>query len=158
MRVNVYNLKMNDDKLCYIVKEKGTLYGNGTQKLNTPESVSKMMTDIFDLSHQPEEHLYLLCMTNKSRLLGIFEVSHGASNMTVCNPKEIMQRALLCNAAIIILVHNHPSGEPEPSREDQIATRRIYEAAQLMGIPLADHLVIGENGYYSFAESTDILG
>lgn len=157
MRVNIYTLKMDNNKLCYLAKEKGTLYKTEKERFTNPDSIYLLMQSVFDLNHLPEEHLYLLCFSTKGNLLGVFEVSHGCVDATFCNPREIMQRALLCNSSSIVLVHNHPSGNPEPSKNDISATKRIFQVGQLMGIPLNDHLIIGDSCYYSLAEKTDIF-
>nr|WP_313120027.1 JAB domain-containing protein [Proteiniclasticum ruminis] len=72
------------------------------------------------------------------------------------HPREVFKAAVLSNAASIILFHNHPSGDPAPSSEDQTATERIRDCGRLMGIDLLDHIIIGENTYYSMREKGDI--
>ena len=74
------------------------------------------------------------------------------NNTTVVNCREILIRALLCGATNIIIIHNHPSGVPEPSREDVQITKKLQEASELIGIQFSDHIIIGRDGYYSFNE------
>ena len=96
-----------------------------------------------------EEYLYALCLNAKNDIIAVFEVSHGIVNMTVSNPREIFQKALLANATNIILIHNHPSGDPTPSMDDINNKKRIKEAGDILGIKLLDSLVIGNKTYQS---------
>ena len=80
------------------------------------------------------------------------EISRGTVNMSVISPRELFIEALQKNAVYIILLHNHPSGDPMPSREDILVTQRIREGGSLLGIELLDHLIIGDNCYVSLAE------
>lgn len=151
MRITKYNTVLNSDKHCELVKEKSVNYqydGN----FNTPQSIYNMLCDVFQHDKQTEEYLYLLCFNTKCRLLGVFEVSHGTVNASLCNTREIFQKALLCNASNIVLAHNHPSGDITPSKEDMQIYRRVKEAADIMGLPLLDNLIIGDS-YYSFTEN-----
>ena len=91
-------------------------------------------------------------MYTKGKPLGVFEISHGTINQSICNPRDIFIKALLCGAAGIILAHNHPSGDVAPSKNDMEIYKRVKEAGQLLGIGLLDNIIIG-NGYYSFTEN-----
>lgn len=104
----------------------------GVETLNEPRSVVDVMEKVFRLSEMAEEYMYLICMTSKHRPISFFEVSHGTYNMTLAGMREIFIRALLCGAASMILVHNHPSGDPTPSLEDSKLTKRVQDAADLM--------------------------
>ena len=108
------------------------------------------MTYLISLIRQ--EYLYLVCMTCRCKPISFFEVSHGTYNTTVVNCREILIRALLRGATNIIIIHNHPSGVPEPSREDVQITKKLQEASELIGIQFSDHIIIGRDGYYSFNE------
>lgn len=142
---------LNSDKHCELIKERSVNYqydGN----FNNPQSIFNMLCDVFQHNRQTEEYLYLLCFNTKCRLLGVFEVSHGTVNASLCNTREIFQKALLCNASNIVLAHNHPSGSTTPSKEDIAVYRKVKEAANIMGINYIDNLIIGD-GYYSFLEN-----
>ena len=106
----------------------------------------------FRLNKQSEEYVYMIALNTKCRPLGIFEVSHGAVNSSICNPREIFIKALLCGASGIILAHNHPSGDPTPSKEDERVYKRIKDAGNIIGIELLDNIIVG-NGYFSFREN-----
>ena len=73
--------------------------------------------------------------------------------MTCLNPREVFMRALLIGASSIVLCHNHPSGDPEPSRQDMEMTKRFKESGELLGLPVMDHIIIGGSDYYSFMEN-----
>ena len=79
-------------------------------------------------------------------------VHRGSLNQSIAHPRDIFQRALLSNAARIIVGHNHPSGNPQPSENDCLFTSRLKEGAELLGMPLLDHLIVGRDAYYSFCE------
>lgn len=86
-------------------------------------------------------------------LTSVFEISHGTVNMSVLTPREVFQKALLANAVSIILLHNHPSGDCTPSKEDINVTKRLMEAGDIIGVNVLDHLVIGRPGYFSLKEN-----
>lgn len=98
------------------------------------------------------EHLYLAAMDTSGRLLYDKAVFKGTINYSVVNPREILRLALQCDASQYVVLHNHPSGDPVPSREDIEMTKRLIEASDLIGIPLSDHIIIGDNRYISLKE------
>ena len=104
------------------------------------------------LRHLEEEHILLVMTDNKNQLLTDKIVSIGTVNMSVISPREIFLTAIKNRAVHIILIHNHPSGDPMPSNEDCEITKRIYDSGQLLNIPLVDHIIIGDNSYISFKE------
>lgn len=91
---------------------------------------------------------YVLCLTTKRELIGYHEVSRGSLDATVMHPREIFKAAVLLNAATIVLVHNHPSGDPSPSTEDLALTARVGGVGRLIGIELLDHIIIGHDGRF----------
>ncbi len=115
-----------------------------------PDSVAKYYME--DLRHKKQEHMKLLMLNTKAKLIGETEISRGTVNASLVTPRELFIEALQRNAVSIILLHNHPSGDPTPSTEDRLATRRIQEAGALIGIDLLDHIIIGDNCYISFRE------
>lgn len=88
-------------------------------------------------------------INTKNKPTAIHTVSIGTLNSTVVHPREIFKAAILSNAASIILAHNHPSGDPTPSKEDIGITKRLVDAGELLGITVMDHIIIGENNYVS---------
>ena len=105
--------------------------------MNDPEKIWRFCTDVLQMDTLPEEYVYMICKDNKGRLIGFFEVSHGTINASACDPRSIYQKALLCNAASIVVVHNHPSGDSTPSQDDVNAYERIKEAGKILGIRCA---------------------
>ena len=98
------------------------------------------------------EHMKLLMLNSKAKLLGETNISKGTVNASLITPRELFIEALQKNAVSIIILHNHPSGDPTPSREDMLTTKRILDAGALIGIDLLDHIIIGNNCYMSFRE------
>jgi DNA repair protein RadC len=98
-----------------------------------------------------QEVFYALLLDSRHRLIRAVEVSRGSLNQSLVHPREVFAPAFREAAAAIIVVHNHPSGDPHPSREDREVTRRLAEAGQLLGIPLLDHVVVAGQGWASFA-------
>ena len=115
-----------------------------------PEQIADYYME--DMRYYRQEHLKLLMLNTRSRLIGESEISRGTVNMSVISPRELFIEALQKNAVYIILLHNHPSGDPMPSREDILVTQRIREGGSLLGIELLDHIIIGDNCYVSLAE------
>lgn len=98
------------------------------------------------------EHLYVAFLDTSGRLLYDQAVFKGTINYSVVNPREILRLALQCDASQYIVLHNHPSGDPVPSREDIDMTRQLMKASDLVGVPLTDHIIIGDNRYISLKE------
>ncbi len=115
-----------------------------------PASIAKYYME--DMRHERQEVMKLLMLNSKSRLIGESDISKGTVNASLITPRELFIEALQKNAVSIIILHNHPSGDPSPSREDRLITERIRQAGDLIGIELLDHIVIGNNCYISFSE------
>ncbi len=115
-----------------------------------PASIAKYYME--DMRHERQEVMKLLMLNTKSRLIGESDISKGTVNASLITPRELFIEALQKNAVSIIILHNHPSGDPNPSREDRLITERIRQAGDLIGIELLDHIVIGNNCYISFSE------
>lgn len=116
----------------------------------TPASIAKYYME--DMRHSSRESMKLLLLNTKTRLIGETDISKGTINSAVVSPRELFVEALQKNAVSIILLHNHPSGDPAPSKEDVLITRRIRDAGQLIGVELLDHIIIGNNCYTSMSE------
>ncbi|MBW6479936.1 MAG: JAB domain-containing protein [Bacteroidales bacterium] len=98
------------------------------------------------------EEFMVLCLNRANKLLGWARVSQGGLSGTVADPKLIYQIALKSNACSIILAHNHPSGNLQPSEADIHLTRKLKDAGQVLDLPVLDHLIISSEGFYSFAD------
>lgn len=116
----------------------------------SPSSIAKYYME--DLRHARQEEMKLLLLNTKSRLLGETDISKGTVNAAVISPRELFVEALQKNAVSIILLHNHPSGDPSPSKADILLTKRVKDAGTLIGIELLDHIIIGDNSYVSMRE------
>jgi DNA repair protein RadC len=105
--------------------------------------------DVFDAVHEflenaDREYFLILTLNTKNNVTGINVVSIGSLNASLVHPREVFKAAILGNAAAIICVHTHPSGDPTPSPEDQEITRRLVEAGKILGIEVIDHVIIGD--------------
>ncbi len=132
-----------------VVRERRPGYTAGRQ-LTTSGVVYEMFRERFAKADR-EEFLAVL-LDGKNRMLGFNVVSVGSLTASLVHPREVFKAAILANAAAMIVLHNHPSGDPMPSAEDQVITERLKQAADLLGINLLDHVVIGDGRYASFAE------
>lgn len=116
-------------------------------KVSSPEDVVSYYN--MQLKYQQKECLILIVLDSKNRILADEILSLGTLNASIADPREIFLAALKKNGAAVILLHNHPSGDPTPSREDILTTERIEKAGRLLGIPLNDHIILGQNSYIS---------
>ena len=136
--------------LCELTKRIVKAKNKDAISFENPESIALYYGQ--DLRHKESEQLMMLALNSKSVVLGEIIVSTGTVNSSIASPREIFMSALRLKAVNIILLHNHPSGDPTPSREDKLVTRRIKEAGDIIGISLLDHIIIGNNNYISFRE------
>lgn len=113
---------------------------------------------VFDFFHHElrdnRKELFLtLLLDGKNRITRKVQVSEGSLNQSIVHPREVFAPAVRESAAAVIFIHNHPSGDPVPSREDREITSRLKEAGEILGIKVLDHIIIGDGAYYSFVES-----
>lgn len=99
-----------------------------------------------------KEHFLILCLNARRQLIHLETVSIGTLSASLVHPRECFSPAIVHAAAAVVCVHNHPSGDPTPSSEDRDVTRRLQRAGELLGIPLADHVVVSASGFFSFRE------
>ncbi|MDD3363699.1 MAG: DNA repair protein RadC [Syntrophomonas sp.] len=118
--------------------------------IKSPKDVEKMLVQ--EMRVYDREHFVVLYLDRKGGLIVKEDVSVGGLHSSIVHPREVFKTAVKRSAASIILAHNHPSGDPSPSREDIDITRRLVEAGGIMGIEVLDHVVIGENTYCSLKE------
>ena len=116
-------------------------------KIKSAEDVSRLLMN--EMQYEQREKVKILILNIKNVVLRITDISYGGTNFAIIEPKEILIEPIKMGAPKIILVHNHPSGDPTPSIEDINVTKRIYNAAALLGIELLDHIVIGKQKYIS---------
>lgn len=131
------------------VKEKSLKYD--TKHITGPEVAAGIMGQFIEEScHTDRENFIVMCLDNKNKVTALTLTSTGTLNSTQVHPREVFKSAVLANAASIILAHNHPSGETQPSREDIAITERLVDAGKVMGIAVLDHIIIGDNSHVSF--------
>jgi DNA repair protein RadC len=104
------------------------------------------------IKHEAVEVCVLLLVSTKLELIAVHEVGRGTLDACLVHPRDVFKAALLANAASVIVGHNHPSGDPTPSRDDFALCARLRDAGELVGVPLADFIIVGRGSYYSFNE------
>lgn len=135
-------------ELC---KRMARMEARQTLSFNAPGTIADYYMEI--LRHEEQEKIFLMMLDTKNQLLGEQCMSLGTANMSVLTPREVLITALQRHAVNLILLHNHPSGDPAPSREDILLTERIRQSAEIIGLHLLDHIVIGNHRYVSFREA-----
>jgi DNA repair protein RadC len=101
----------------------------------------------------PHEEFHVLLLSTQNEILRDLQVTRGTLDASLVHPREVFRPAIAEAAASVILVHNHPSGDPSPSAEDRAVTRQLASAGELLGISVLDHVIVGEGRYVSFAEA-----
>lgn len=147
-RISLYSLKL--------VKENSKLYNVDTVTIKNPEDVYSIVSTVLNLQYEPVEHFGILALNAKNTVVGLHILAIGTIDAAIINQREIFKAALLNNATYVIMFHNHPSGDPTPSQEDITATKQMELAGQIMGIPILDHIIIGESKFISLRETQAI--
>jgi len=124
-----------------------TKYG---QKIESPKDVFKLLKN--DLGDKKKEHFKVLSLDSRNKLISIDNVSIGTINANLVHPREVFKTAIQHLAVSIIIVHNHPSDDPEPSEDDLEITKRIVEVGKLIGINVLDHIIITKTKFFSFKD------
>lgn len=131
------------------------------EDMSTPETIYEYLAG--DLRYEQQEHFVVLMLDMHRHLIRRCNISKGTNNRTMVHPRDVFREAILCNASTVVLAHNHPSGNPNPSKLDQELTRTLVTAGNAVHIPVLDHIIIGtasENDklpYYSFRNHGLIL-
>lgn len=120
------------------------------RKVCSPKDVYTLMYP--KMREQKKEKFITLCLDTKNRILREEVVSVGSLNASIVHPREVFKSALMESSASVIMVHNHPSGDPSPSREDIMVTEKMVEGGKLLGIDVLDHIIIGEGRYVSLKD------
>ena len=151
MRIIKYTTHLDEDRKPKLVKEKASNYPE-VCSLNSPQKITDMINVVYNATVLTEEYIWLIALDTKYAPIGIFEISHGLLNSSLISPREVFMKLCLCSAYGFVLVHNHPSGNCYPSKEDREVTEKMKQCGELMNINLVDHIIVG-NGYYSFKEN-----
>lgn len=123
-------------------------------KLNNSEIVYKFYKD--KLGDKKQEYFYAVYLDNQKKIIGDKLLFIGTINYSLVHPREVFKEAYLLGASAIICIHNHPSGNPLPSKQDYDITTSLIESGKILGIKVVDHIIICKNNYYSFLENNDI--
>ncbi len=123
-------------------------------KIKESKDVAKLLMS--ELRYEKREKVKLILLNSKNIVVKIKDISYGGSNFAMIEPKEVLNEAIKLQAPKIILVHNHPSGDVTPSKADFNITDRIYEASEILGIKLLDHIIIGDNKYESILRTKEL--
>lgn len=156
MRITKYKTKLTEDGKAVLEKEVSVNAPDLDRIMNSPDKLVSLARLYLRLHEQTEEYLYMVCLNTKLRMTSVFELSHGNVNSSVVGIREMFQKALLANAVNIILIHNHPSGDSTPSREDINITKRAVEAGKIVGVDVLDHIIIGNPTYCSLKDKGHI--
>ncbi len=123
------------------------------KSLTAPYQVNKVLMDYLNPESLDREHFVIALLDTKSQVIGLHTISIGSLGASIVHPREVFKPALLSSAASVILAHNHPSGDPDPSHEDLEVTRRLVDAGNILGVNVRDHIILGDNGsFVSFRE------
>lgn len=151
---------MGDAKICQVLaavelgKRVATYPRKSRAVIGRPEDIVQLCME--KMRYYKEEHFCALLMDTKGKVIEEVEVSVGDLNSAPVHPREVFRQAVKRSAAAVALVHNHPSGDPMPSREDLDITARLMETAEILGIKLVDHIIIGD-GIYTSLKSEDLM-
>jgi DNA repair protein RadC len=130
------------------IQSQSKLYSN--RKITSPKDVADIFIPL--LRDEQKEKFIVVCLNSANKIIKHETISIGNLNSSIVHPREIFKVAIDCLSASVILIHNHPSGNLEPSNEDISITKKIIEAGKLMDIPVFDHLIVAGDGYTSFVE------
>ena len=118
--------------------------------IKNPQSVVKAIRA--SIKDKAKEHFKLILLDTRNKIIGISTISIGTLNASLVHPREIFKEAIIHNSASVVLAHNHPSGDPEPSEEDLTITKRLVDSGKILGIEVIDHIIIGKTNFFSFKE------
>ena len=118
--------------------------------IQDPQNVVKAIQA--SIKDKAKEHFKLILLNTRNKIIGISTISIGTLNSNLVHPREVFKEAIAHSAASVVLAHNHPSGDSEPSEDDLIITKRLTEAGKILGVEVLDHIIITKNGFFSFKE------
>lgn len=136
--------------LCELSSRLSKIQARAKLSFHSPDSIARYYMG--DFRSYRQEHLMMLMLDSKNHLMGERLISKGTANASMAEPRDIFGEALRMGAVFIILIHNHPSGDATPSTADLNVTQRIYEAGEILGIRLLDHIIVGDGTYKSLKE------
>ncbi|PUU87653.1 JAB domain-containing protein [Halanaerobium congolense] len=131
-----------------VVKENGGRY-DIDKTINNPIAARNLFIEVAELDKRSEEVFVMATIDVRNKVTGLFEVSTGTLNSSLVTPREVFKRAILQNAAGIVLGHNHPSGNIDASSDDINITKKLVKSGKILGVNVVDHIIIGNEGNYS---------
>ena len=137
--------------LCEIAKRISGSKAKERLEFDSPASVAEYLME--EMRYLQKEEVRVLMFDGRHSLIGEAKISVGTVNAALSSPREVYLEALKCQAVYIILIHNHPSGDPMPSSQDMLLTKQMMKAGMMIGIELSDHIIIGNQKFYSFREN-----
>ncbi|GGA58132.1 hypothetical protein GCM10007416_34170 [Kroppenstedtia guangzhouensis] len=150
-KIPVYDIRIAEEGYRHVTLEIVGHHESPVEQVGTPRDAADAVRSY--LKGVDREHFVVMLLSTKNKINGFHTCHIGSVNTTVVHPREVFKPAVIANTAGIIVAHNHPSGDPTPSREDVHITERLYEVGKIMGIELLDHIIIGDPGrYYSMLE------
>lgn len=142
------DMKLQEVKLSY----KPMIKGSDSTKVDSSYKAVNYLRSIWSDDIEHIENMFLLVLNRSNKIIGYYHVSKGGISGTVADIRIMMQVAILMNASSIILAHNHPSGNLQPSEEDKTITNKVINAAKLFDIKTLDHIILTEDSYLSFQD------
>ena len=133
--------------ICELTKRMSKPIDTSQVQINSPKDVADLLTD--EMRFEKREIVKAIILNSKNTIVKIVDVCYGGTNSAVLKPKDVLQEAIKLGLPKIILVHNHPSGDPTPSKSDFEFTERLVQASKIMGIEVLDHIVIGDYKFES---------
>jgi DNA repair protein RadC len=133
-----------------LIRERKEAFNIQTLSAREVYNVFKFIAD------KPQESLYIVCLNSKSRIIGYSEIAKGKLNSCAVDMRELVRIAILINATSVIILHNHPSGDSHPSRDDIAITERAKDALTMFGITLLDHIIIGDGNFTSLVDKGNV--
>lgn len=124
--------------------------GKNTVRITSPLDVSNLLME--EMRYLKKEYFKIIMLDTKNKIIAIENISIGSLNSSIVHPREVFKEAIKRSSASIILVHNHPSGDPTQSKEDISITKRLVESGDILGIKVLDHIILGDNRYTSLKE------
>lgn len=148
LNVPVYNLTLMPNTLqTSLVREKFVLCD---VLFDSPDKIVSAINMFFSLHSMAEEYVYMACMNSAMIPIALMEVSHGTVNSAIAGVREIIIRALCVGAVSIVIIHNHPSSQRNPSVEDRMAFKKIHDGCNYVGLNLTDFIIIAGDSWFSF--------
>lgn len=153
MRLTTYETRFDAETGKAVLVKESSRNCPSVSSIRSPSDAAAALEFLYGASTLAEEHVWVICLSHGGKVIGALEVSHGTDGTSFFSPREILMKACLAGASSIIVAHNHTSGDVSPSGIDRDSTKRLKSAADILGITLLDHIIIGSGGkHFSFRE------